>query len=92
MSYLSNMLVAASAVFCLCGAVPAFAETLETPYDPVAHAIALGLTPEGVDAAFDAGLGEAETCDTAGQKIAALGCMPQNYAESALVLGALLAS
>lgn len=31
-------------------------------YDPVAHALALGLTPEAMDAQADRGLAEAERC------------------------------
>lgn len=86
MSYLSNTLVAASAVVWLFGAASAFAETQEAAYDPVANAIALGLTPEDVDAVFDAALREAEICDSAAQETGVLGCVPQNVAGSALVL------
>ncbi len=32
------------------------------PYDPVARAIALGLSPERMDAAFDRALAQAEQC------------------------------
>jgi hypothetical protein len=86
MSYLSNMLVAASAVGFLCFAPSAFAETQAVPYDPVAHAITFGLTPEDVDAAFDAALHGAESCDKVADQIEVLGCASQNFAESALVV------
>ncbi|KFE34404.1 hypothetical protein [Thioclava atlantica] len=41
-------------------AAPAFAT--QTPYDPVTHALALGLTPARADARVDAALKTAETC------------------------------
>lgn len=58
-----NVLAAATLVALLLPAGLARAET-EPPYDPVARAIALGLTPEMVDAAFDRAVAEAEGCVT----------------------------
>lgn len=37
----------------------------QKPYDPVARAIALGLSPEWMDAAIDRALADAEKCPTA---------------------------
>jgi hypothetical protein len=58
---------------------PALAEGTEqsrAAYDPVARAIALGLTPEAMDAALDRALTEAEHCSVvAGSKT--LGCPVQ---------------
>lgn len=57
-----------------------FAETAAAPYDPVAHALALGLTPEAVDAAFDRALSAAESCDTVAIEMQILGCTPRDFA------------
>ena len=60
----------------------AFAETAAVRYDPVARAIALDLTPEAVDAAFDSALNAAESCDVIAVAMQIVGCMPNDFAAS----------
>jgi len=49
-------------------------------YDPVARAIALGLTPEAVDAAFDRAIAAAEQCDAAALALQSIGCSAPDVA------------
>lgn len=50
------------------------------PYDPVARAIALGLTPEAVDAAFDRAFAAAEGCDAVAMALQTMSCTPRDVA------------
>ena len=63
----------------------AFAETAAVPYDPVARAIALGLTPEIVNAAFDSAMNAAESCDAAALEMQAMGCETNDFAATLTV-------
>ena len=70
----------AGSALLLC-ALPALAEPVLWPgadrgYDPVGHALALGLTPERMDAAFDRRLAEAERCPRGAETLATGGCGP----------------
>jgi hypothetical protein len=49
-------------------------------YDPVARAIALGLTAEIYDAAFDRALAAAEQCDAGAVALQTMACAPRQYA------------
>lgn len=58
----------------------ASADTLGEPYDPVARAIALGLTPEAADAAFDRALASAERCDALAVAMQTMSCASRDVA------------
>lgn len=78
MKHLHTSLIAAALVAGTSFA--ASADTLATPYDPVARAIALGLTPEKADAAFDRALAAAERCDAVAQAMQTIGCATRDVA------------
>jgi hypothetical protein len=67
----TTLLTVALAAF---AGLAAQAETVQPAYDPVARAIALGLTPESYDARFDRALAAAESCDAVAQALQTLGC------------------
>ena len=62
------------------GVLTSASADVAAPYDPVARAIALGLTPEAVDAAFDSALAAAESCDSVAVAMQTMSCTPHDVA------------
>lgn len=84
MSCLRTALLAISAAGFASLSSAAFAEALTATYDPVAHALAHGLTPDSVDAAFDRGLVSAESCDAFAIALQTVACTSRDVAGVAL--------
>lgn len=64
----------------LSGLLTSASAEVTAPYDPIARAIALGLTPEAVDAAFDSALAAAESCDAVAIAMQTMSCTPRDVA------------